>query len=409
MKARDLILRLLKALFTETTISADEQTKINATEQEEWKEVIRLCEMHKVQGCLFWALKKHPGIAVPAEVLLYLKQKTNGISIHYYQMISGIKQILRLLEEQNIAYYLLKGVGLCTMYPMEEMRSFGDVDLYIPNPKDLEKAKKIFEDRECEVVGTFSDCHTVYVYKGNGVACEVEVHWKLTADFNNGDFDQKLETIYSQADGTDYMTVYPMRMPVKMLPPSMNALHLLAHMLQHFMSSGFGLKLFCDWTVFWQKYGKEVDTKQFLGWIKELHMDNFLYAVTGICVKYLGLSEECCEWMKDYPENEVLIEELLLDVWDGGEHGKYDEGRMVITSRAPGFKTYCLELHRQMKRRFKKGRDYVILWPILWICTGIAFLYNNMTLRNVSTKKIMDTNKRRNRLVQKLNVFELKK
>ncbi|MBQ6949818.1 MAG: transcription antitermination factor NusB, partial [Firmicutes bacterium] len=33
----------------------------------------------------------------------------------------------------------------------------------------------------------------VYIYKGKGTTCEVEVHWKLTANFNNGDIDQKLE------------------------------------------------------------------------------------------------------------------------------------------------------------------------------------------------------------------------
>lgn len=409
MQTRDIFLAFLRAQFSEKGLTSQEKEGIAQATEDTWKEFLTRCEMHKVQGVIFRTWKQNPDLAMPEQVVVYLKQKANGISIRYYQMISCIKQIIKLLEEQEIPYYLLKGAGLSTMYPMEEMRSFGDVDLYIPRAEDLERAKKIFTDRNCEVVDTFSDCHTVYSYKGNGANCEVEVHWKLTADFNNGDIDQKLEDIYKEADGTEYAVAKPLRTSVRILPPTLNALHLLAHMLQHFMSAGFGLKLFCDWTAFWQTYGTQVDTEKFMGWIRTLRLERFLYAVTGICIKYLGLSEEDCSWFAALPADESLIEALLEDVWTGGEHGKYEEGRMVITSRQPGLKTYFLELHRQMKRRFKKARDWVILWPILWVLTGICFVYNNLTLRKISTKKIMDTNKKRNRLVQKLDVFEKNK
>lgn len=78
---------------------------------------------------------------------------------------------------------------------------------------------------------------------------------------------------------------------------------------------------------------------------------------------------------------------------------------MIITTRKPSLKTYLLELHRQMKRRFRKLGDIWILWPILWLLTGFFFVYNNIALRNVSTKKILESNKERSKLVQKLDVF----
>ena len=99
------------------------------------------------------------------------------------------------------------------------------------------------------------------------------------------------------------------------------------------------------------------------------------------------------------------LEALLQDVFVGGEHGKHDSARMIITTRKPSLKTYLLELHRQMKRRFRKLGDIWILWPILWLLTGFFFVYNNIALRNVSTKKILESNKERSKLVQKLDVF----
>ena len=139
--------------------------------------------------------------------------------------------------------------------------------------------------------------------------------------------------------------------------------------------------------------------------IKELHIENFLYAVTTICVRYLGLPKECCPWLSQWKPDDELIEALLKDVFEGGEHGKCDSARMIITTRKPSLRTYMLELHRQMKRRFRKIGNWVILWPVLWVLTGIIFVYNNKKLRKVSTKEIMNSNKQRNTLVQKLNVF----
>ena len=103
-----------------------------------------------------------------------------------------------------------------------------------------------------------------------------------------------------------------------------------------------------------------------------------------------------------------MIEALLQDVMTGGEHGKYDSTRMLVTSRAPSIGTYLWELHRQMKRRFKKLGKIFLLWPILWVLTGVIYVYNNITLRNVSTRTLMASNKKRNQLVQKLDIFEKK-
>ena len=408
VEIRELFLAMLRAGLSEQTLTEKEKENIGRLSEDQWKKVLELCNMQNMTAIVNEALKKHPEVAAPAGVKAYLKQAAQQRSVRYYQMIAALRQILKLLKEENITYYVLKGVGLNTMYPREELRSFGDIDLYIPKQEDLEKTHRIFTERGCEVVETYSDNHTAYVYKGQGVTCEVEVHWRMTAEFNNGGLDQQLEQIYRQLDGSQYMTVYPMQQEVRILPPDYNAIHLLAHMLQHLMYTGFGLKLFADWTVFWQKCRAQVDAEPFMQRIKELHIENFLYAVTFVCVRYLGLPADACPWLAEWEPDEELIEALLKDVFEGGEHGKCDSARMIITTRKPSLKTYMLELHRQMKRRFRKIGNCVILWPILWLLTGIIFIYNNKALRNVSTKEIMDSNKQRNTLVQKLNVFREK-
>ena len=405
MSVQTIILALIRAQLSEQRLTEAEKEYLRNASPETWEELVKLCAKQNVVSVVYETLKQNPEIAVPGFAMNVFKQRAYSAPIQYYQKINALRQILKFLREENIPYYVLKGVGLNTMYPREEMRSFGDIDLYVPRPEDVEKVHNFFRERNCAVDETLSDNHTAYVYQGAGGGCEVEVHWKMTAEFNNGDLDQRLNAIYRQLDGSQYMTVNPMQLEVHILPPTYNALHLLAHMLQHLMYTGFGLKLFCDWTVFWQKHGHEVDMERYLGWIKELHIENFLYAVTAICVRYLGLPESCCPWLAEWNTDEELLESLLRDVFVGGEHGKYDSGRMIIMSRKPTLKGYLLELHRQMKRRFKKIGNFFPLWPVLWLLTGIIFVYNNIALRKVSTKKIMESNKERSKLVQKLDVF----
>ena len=405
MTIQNCLLALIRAQLSDQTLRNEEKDFLRNASEEEWSELLHLSAMQNVMLVVYESFKQNPDISVPGFAMNAFKQKAYSAPIQYYQKITVLRQILKYLREEHISYYILKGVGLNTMYPKEEMRSFGDIDLYIPKAEDVEKTHRFFTERNCTVDETFSDNHTAYVYQSNGVGCEVEVHWKMTAEFNNGDLDTRLDAIYRQLDGSQYMTVHPMQQEVHILPPTYNALHLLAHMLQHLMYTGFGLKLFCDWTVFWQKYGHEVDINQFQSWIRELHIENFLYAVTAVCVRYLGLPEECCPWMADWQTDEELLEALLQDVFVGGEHGKHDSARMIITTRKPSLKTYLLELHRQMKRRFRKLGDIWLLWPILWLLTGFFFVYNNIALRNVSTKKILESNKERSKLVQKLDVF----
>ena len=235
MTIQNCTLALIRAQLSDQSLQTEEKEFLRNASSEEWLELVQLCAKQNVLAVVYETLKQNQDIPVPGFAMNTFKQKAYTGPIQYYQKITVLRQILKYLQEENIAYYVLKGVGLNTMYPKEEMRSFGDIDLYIPRPEDVPKAHRFFTDRNCTVDETFSDNHTAYVYRTNGITCEVEVHWKMTAEFNNGELDTRLDSIYRQLDGSRYMTVNPMQIEVRILPPTYNALHLLAHMLQHLM------------------------------------------------------------------------------------------------------------------------------------------------------------------------------
>lgn len=407
-KQERMLFALLRSELSQKELTRQEIKELfSGAEIEDWKNMTDLCVRHRVEPLVFEALQKNR-IPAPKPVAQICGQSALRTSMRYYQMVALTAELLQLMEKHQIPCYLLKGAGLSFLYPKEETRVFGDIDLYIPEQDGFEKACQIIEDMGCRKEKDISGFHAVYEFVGNGAECELEIHWRLTIEFEE-EFDRRWEEIYQNIGKMEKREfAKPMGITVPVLPDTMNAVYLLMHMLQHFMATGFGVRLFCDWTVFWNLRGEAVDTEQFLQWIHKLHLEVFLYVVTGICIRYFGLAAGQCRWMEGNALSEELMAEFLEDVLTGGEFGKSDKKRMLITTKKPGIKTNLQEIHRQMKKRFSRQSRYPILWPVLWFATGVIFLYNNKKLRKVSAKDILASNRERNRLLQQLDIFQTK-
>lgn len=53
------------------------------------------------------------------------------------------------------------------------------------------------------------------------------------------------------------MELYGQTYPV--LPPTENVFYMLHHMLKHYLYSGFGSRLLCDFTLYLERYASEVN------------------------------------------------------------------------------------------------------------------------------------------------------
>lgn len=171
-----------------------------------------------------------------------------------------------------------------------------------------------------------------------------------------------------------------------MLQPAYHAFYLLLHMLQHFLRAGFGLKLLCDWVVFWEKgYGSGVE-EHFCSMAEECRVMGFARLVTAVCVKYLRLSGEkvpllLCrfDWEAEAANLEAFRQEILeaeefgkssaLTVWwrCGEPAGGIIAGNFIIRCCSP-----------------IQGRRYRILHPVLWVMMFCGFAYRNVKMRRVS-------------------------
>ena len=172
-------------------------------------------------------------------------------------------------------------------------------------------------------------------------------------------------------------------------------------MTQHFMKAGFGLKLLCDWVVFWNGTVAEEEQEKFARLIEESGLGAFSDIVTQCCITYLGLQEEKLLFRK---KEDVKCKEFMEDVFEAEEFGKSSADRMVAM-RGNGIGDYIREFHRQMKITYPRASGNILLWPALWCMTFTGFIYRNYTRRNVSSLAVLKKAGSRSRMMKELGFF----
>lgn len=393
-KEEEVLFRLIRqSLFVE-------QEKKDAPElsEEEWKTLVQMAEKHAVLSILYTELCE------TCQLPEVWRKKTEAvatkIAMQQYRLLFISKYLAGVLAEQGIPSVILKGVTVGSLYPVPELRKSGDVDLLLMNPADLDRAAMVLESNGCIVEERQPALHHVCFSVDKGI--ELELHTMLAEPFDNEKTNVLLQKILQEAGGkTEKKDVMGVELPV--LPGAYYAFELLLHMLQHFLRSGFGLKLLCDWVLYWQQEPSEKEKALFLELAERTGIKGFSDMVTMVCVRFLGLEEEKIRWMNcpsDYP-----AEEFMREILDAEEFGKSSKDRMVVM-RGTGFYDFVREFHHQMRLNFPKAGRCFVLWPVLWGITLFRFLRNNRELRNTSARKILGEAARRSRMMKKIRLFQ---
>ena len=205
--------------------------------------------------------------------------------------------------------------------------------------------------------------------------------------------------------------VETMGVPFALPSDGYHAFYLLLHMLQHYVRAGFGMKLLCDWVVFWESSVPEEEKEHFLRLVRGSGMLGFARMMTRLCIHYLGLKEEqvafllCDEDASDAKKRIDLTEDLMAEIFEAEEFGHSSNDRMV-TLRGTGLMDFVREFHHQMKLTYPKAVGHVILYPVLWIMTLCGFMHRNRTLRKVSGREVLKKAKKRSLLTEQMRLFQ---
>lgn len=367
----------------------------------DYARVIAVAESHKVMALLHPVLE-HAGLQ--ESIWKIVDRKGEQTVRQSYRLLMLSRYVIGLLKENGIDAILLKGCGTAAWYPVPELRKSGDIDLLFKSEDETRKALQILAQQGFVTTEDQPANHHIVCESRDSVS--LELHMSLAEPFDSEKTNRFLadcqKEYFAHRRVVDCMGV-----AFELTSDGYHAFYLLLHMLQHYVRAGFGVKLLCDWVVFWESPLSEEEKKIFLRLTQESGTFGFAVMMTRVCVKYLGLREKQVEFLMQAEPKDVsdLTEELMAEIFEAEEFGHSSKDRMVVL-RGTGLMDYAREFHHQMKLNYPKAGKIMVLYPVLWIMTLCGFLYRNRTLRKVSGRQILKKAKKRSQLTEQMRLFQ---
>lgn len=341
-----------------------------------------------------------------ASVYPSMKQQVKGMILNYYQIEHFTRLTVSLLRENNIDCYLLKGLSLADCYPVPEYRKLGDLDLYLADPAALSKAKDVLERSGYVPEDELSDHHLTYhyIFPKTGRRFLLELHYRVVGQYQYSRANQLVDFVFSpdhlkKSTQTIHGYIYTV------LPPTEYVFYMIHHMLKHYLYSGFGIRLLCDFTFYLKRHKAEIDFRQIHEWCRESRISHLYEIILECCRKYLGLPDSI-DAQTHYNLHDC--QDFITQILEDGDMGTDVSQALVGSSsyQKVNFLTYFREGHVQMKVRFPKAGRCPLLWPVLWCITFICFIRNTYTVRNTTFRQTLHNFKKSNQKTKLIRIFE---
>ncbi len=215
-----------------------------------WDILYTLAEHHNVIGLIYPAVS---AFDVPADILKKFVHSNNLIIAREARQEIESQRIFQILNSHDIRFIKLKGIVIKNLYPMPYMRTSSDIDICM-RKNDRERSRTLMAEAGY-TLDTSIDYHDEYS-KNNFFI--YELHSSITSSKSEYAqlFSEPFSKSITDSDGTNYQ-----------LHPNYFYLHLLIHLLNHFVTGGCGIRQLCDLYIF-EKAHPDLDM-DFIGNITE--------------------------------------------------------------------------------------------------------------------------------------------
>lgn len=197
-----------------------------------------------------------------------------------------------------------------------------------------------------------------------------------------------------------------------------HGLNLLLHTSHHMIGEGVGLRHLCDWAVF----VNSLSDSEFIGMFEEVlrsvGMWRFTQLLTAVSSKYL----KCRERPWAAVEDDELLEDMILDIFAGGNFGYKDSERMnesrLITDHSKGavddtgfFRQLCNTMNTTARLHLPITKRFPILLPIGWLYVGVRHIFRVMIGKRpkINPAKMVKGATERKKIYLEFHLFEADK
>ena len=321
----------------------------------EWGRVLRLAKSQSVLGVVGQVMLTDEDLVnrIPQELKVRIKQFVMMNVLTHELLNKTLVKVVSALRDGAVEPVLLKGQGIARNYPRPELRQCGDIDLYV----GLENAEKAHEllasiadkiDAK-ELVSVDKHFH---VTMPGGV--EVEV-LRYTQKQSASKSDEIRQTASGMGTSSNLVAYDFYGVPVNTPADDFNAFYIFDHLLHHFLTSGVGLRQFCDWMMFLHKRSGKLNQEYLHRLLVDMEMLEPWQVLGCVLVDKLGLPE--AEFPFFNRKQERKAEKIMRRVFAEGNFGKE---RSIYKNRGTN---YLLNKTWSLLGYIEKAIDLVTVFP----------------------------------------------
>ena len=275
-----------------------------------WEALCALMKAQAVIGICFDSLRYMAVESLPPQdIYLRYAGVTNYIKVTNNRMKMALKGLYELFACIQIQPLVMKGMSFAMNYPNPSMRMCGDIDLFIPNK--YEEAIEFLKNKGYKL--EYMEKHYKFMYEG----ILIELHHNII----NSPFKEIDHYTIRKIVNNDFeFTTFDLQT---------EALLLITHAASHLVGPGIGFRHLCDWVVFLNKHGKEIDFIELDKEIKKRHLKKFYHVFTTVAHNVL----DCCIPQTINIDHSYLVEKLTNDLFNQGDCGQIERNRRMSYNR----------------------------------------------------------------------------
>lgn len=317
-------------------------------------------------------------------------------------------QLVKLLDDNNYKYIILKGHSSANYYEKPDLRMLGDVDFLVEDAKKDEIAKKIQENLGYSLFNDFD--HICHITMTRGKA-SIEMHFEIPGIPHGSNGEYVRDFIKNILNDTQEIEMSD----CKFTAPShlYHGVIILLHMLHHMSSEGLGLRHLCDWGAFVNKTaGMDFWANDFIPFLKKINLLTYASVMASVCHKYMGI---------DMPESLPIADdgvcgEIIDDIFHSGNFGHKDEqyhksGWLVSENGKDSMEKSTLSvmlnrLDSAVKLHWPWLKKWKILLPFAYLFFVLRYYLKVLKGDRPSLSSLMPEANRRKELYKKLEIYE---
>ncbi len=293
---------------------------------------------------------------------LFDSKKAKSLDAAYYSALfestvrcSKFLKLSEFLSENKIEHMPVKGYYIRELYPVKELRSFGDIDILI-HEKDRKRCDSLMKSLGYTVK---NDWEPTYSYIKDDEY--YEIHTNL--------FDVRLK---DRADMTEYFSSAWLHAKkdsgLRFVPDTeFHLIYIICHLAKHLSTGGAGIRMYLDVALYILRYDSVISWERTEEEFKKLGLERFFHTVLSAVNEWFYVKASC-----DFENFGEELSELLEFTLDSDIFGhSRDNSAIKLRGEERSKRRTALKIlfppAEQLENRYTFLKRSRILLPLAWI------------------------------------------